>query len=175
MRWGRMLRVNPRMPPCRSTEEKILQMPTLVWLHPHLGLTAADLLAAISMAGAATSLMMAAGYNSMLVALATFLLYLSLFAVGQTFLSFQWDILLLEAGWAAVLMAPLPGEAPEHTGMGPPRQCSSTGAALSWSARSAKLPLPPSPPLRAQASWALGCAARRCPRRCCCCAGCCSS
>lgn len=33
-------------------------------------------------------------------------LYLSLLAVGQTFLSFQWDILLLETGFLAVLLAP---------------------------------------------------------------------
>jgi hypothetical protein len=95
--------------PRRTTQEKMLQMPSLVWLHAHLGLNAADLLAAIAVAGMATSLLMAAGVNSMLVSAATWLLYLSLYAVGQTFLGFQWDILLLEAGWAALLLAPLPG------------------------------------------------------------------
>jgi hypothetical protein len=38
---------------------------------------------------------------------AAFLLYLGAFLVGQTFLSFQWDILLLETGALAVLLAPL--------------------------------------------------------------------
>jgi hypothetical protein len=33
--------------------------------------------------------------------------YLSLLQVGQTFLSFQWDILLLEAGFISILVAPL--------------------------------------------------------------------
>ena len=35
-----------------------------------------------------------------------FLAYLSFYGVGQTFLSFQWDILLLEAGCLAFLWAP---------------------------------------------------------------------
>ena len=35
------------------------------------------------------------------------LLYLNLFLVGQTFLSFQWDILLLEAGGVAMFITPL--------------------------------------------------------------------
>ena len=36
----------------------------------------------------------------------TWICYLSLYKVGQTFLSFQWDILLLETGFLAVLWAP---------------------------------------------------------------------
>ena len=32
--------------------------------------------------------------------------YLTLVSVGQTWLSFQWDILLLETGFAAILYAP---------------------------------------------------------------------
>ncbi|KAK7486421.1 hypothetical protein BaRGS_00022345 [Batillaria attramentaria] len=35
------------------------------------------------------------------------ILYLSLYQVGQTFLWFQWDILLLEAGFLSLLVAPL--------------------------------------------------------------------
>lgn len=37
---------------------------------------------------------------------ALFLCYLSLFAVGQTFLSFQWDLFLIETGAASILYAP---------------------------------------------------------------------
>ena len=33
--------------------------------------------------------------------------YLSLVSIGQDFLSFQWDALLLEAGWLAIFLAPL--------------------------------------------------------------------
>jgi lipase maturation factor 1 len=35
------------------------------------------------------------------------ILYLSLFSVGRDFLSFQWDILLLEAGFLAIFLAPV--------------------------------------------------------------------
>ena len=35
------------------------------------------------------------------------LLYFSAYKLGQTFLRFQWDILLLEAGGVAVVTAPL--------------------------------------------------------------------
>ncbi len=94
---------------CRSTEEKFLVMPTLLWLHARIGLTVTEMLTAVSLAGMGSSLLMAIGCNNLLITSATWLLYLSLYAVGQTFLSFQWDILLLEVGWAAVLLAPLPG------------------------------------------------------------------
>ena len=33
--------------------------------------------------------------------------YISLYQVGQTFLHFQWDVMLLECGLIAVLVAPL--------------------------------------------------------------------
>jgi hypothetical protein len=71
-----------------------------------------EMLTSITLIGMATSLLMTIGCNNLLISAATWLLYLSLYAVGQTFLSFQWDILLLEVGWAAVLLAPLPGEHP---------------------------------------------------------------
>ena len=35
-----------------------------------------------------------------------FVLYLSLTIAGQTFFSFQWDILLLETGFLAIFLAP---------------------------------------------------------------------
>jgi len=35
------------------------------------------------------------------------LLYLQILVVGQTFLSFQWDIFLLEVGGLALLYAPV--------------------------------------------------------------------
>ena len=34
-----------------------------------------------------------------------FVLYLSLFSVGQMFFSFQWETLLLETGFLAILLA----------------------------------------------------------------------
>ena len=44
-----------------------------------------------------------AGSQGLLIAL--FLLYLSLFHAGQLFMNFQWDYLLLEAGFLAILLA----------------------------------------------------------------------
>ncbi|HAK07714.1 MAG TPA: membrane protein, partial [Spartobacteria bacterium] len=38
--------------------------------------------------------------------IALFVFYLSLTIAGQTFLSFQWDILLLEAGFLSIFLAP---------------------------------------------------------------------
>ena len=52
--------------------------------------------------------------------IALWALYLSLVSVGQDFLAFQWDVLLLEAGFLAILLAPgrlLPRRHPES----PPR------------------------------------------------------
>ena len=34
------------------------------------------------------------------------LLYMSVYQVGQTFLHFQWDILLLETGMLAIIVSP---------------------------------------------------------------------
>ncbi|XP_075257869.1 lipase maturation factor 2-like [Convolutriloba macropyga] len=45
--------------------------------------------------------------RGMLVYGSMWFLYFSLVQAGQTFLSFQWDILLLEAGFLAILIAPL--------------------------------------------------------------------
>jgi lipase maturation factor 1 len=48
---------------------------------------------------------------------AAWVCYLSLATVGQDFLSFQWDILLLETGFLAIFMAPWrPLEPPWHSG-----------------------------------------------------------
>jgi hypothetical protein len=55
----------------------------------------------------AVSLLLIAGLAPPLCLAILFALYLSLTIAGQTFLSFQWDILLLEAGFLAILFAPL--------------------------------------------------------------------
>ena len=48
-----------------------------------------------------------------------FLAYLTIFKLGQTFMWFQWDTLMLEVGALAVLVAPFRGKAwfiPRHSG-----------------------------------------------------------
>lgn len=77
------------------------QLPTLAWL------ACSDAaLQAFCVAGVALSLVVILGWAVMPSLFALWLLYLSLFWVGQDFLGFQWDVLLLEAGFLAVWMAP---------------------------------------------------------------------
>lgn len=78
-------------------------LPTVLWLHGplYIGFDYAMhfvcmLGIACSTAAATLSFRTAAGGTALLWAL-LWVLYMSLFVVGQTFLSFQWDTLLLEA------------------------------------------------------------------------------
>jgi hypothetical protein len=74
-------------------------LPTLFWLNP------SDLaLQGVAIAGCAFALLLLFNrlVRSSLVLL--FLLYLSLVQAGQTFTNFQWDYLLLEAGFLAILL-----------------------------------------------------------------------
>jgi len=57
-------------------------------------------------AGAVLSILLMTGLAPVLSLALLFLLYLSLTIAGQTFLSFQWDILLLETGFLALFFAP---------------------------------------------------------------------
>ena len=76
--------------------------PTLFWLNP-----SDACLNFLCAGGVILSLILIAGFipSFTLVGLWTF--YLSLVTVGQVFLSFQWDVLLLEAGFLAIFFAPL--------------------------------------------------------------------
>ncbi len=58
-----------------------------------------------AVAGAALSLVWLCGHFQRTAAVLCFLLYLSLFHAGQIFLSFQWDTLLLEAGFLAIFLS----------------------------------------------------------------------
>src|SRR5205814_7955316 len=66
--------------------------PTVFWL------TGADNLALLSvcLAGALFAILVVAGFMQRIALVVCYVLYLSLTTVGQDFLSFQWDILLLE-------------------------------------------------------------------------------
>ncbi len=80
-------------------------VPSLLWLHPGDG--ALTLCCAL---GCFTSLLLLAGLFSRWSAALCFVLYLSLVSTGQPFTSFQWDALLLEAGFLAIFAeAPLLG------------------------------------------------------------------
>ncbi|HYJ06353.1 MAG TPA: lipase maturation factor family protein [Chthoniobacterales bacterium] len=76
-------------------------LPTLCWIN-----SSDAFLHFLCGAGALVSVLLMAGLAPVLSLIVLFVLYLSLTIAGQTFLSFQWDILLLEAGFLAIFFAP---------------------------------------------------------------------
>jgi predicted DCC family thiol-disulfide oxidoreductase YuxK len=76
-------------------------LPTLCWLN-----SSNAFLHFLCGAGAFVSILLIAEIVPVISLIALFVLYLSLTIAGQTFLSFQWDILLLEAGFLAIFFAP---------------------------------------------------------------------
>lgn len=81
--------------------DRYWRLPTLLWLAD--GDTALHL---FSGAGVLLSLALIGGLAPRAVLVALWACYLSLVYAGQTFLSFQWDILLLETGFCALFVAP---------------------------------------------------------------------
>ncbi|XP_063009663.1 lipase maturation factor 2 [Melospiza melodia melodia] len=89
--------------------EQLRDVPTLLWLGPRLGLDTEqgmELLCLLGMLAALGALLCDSLRDCLVFALLR-MFYLSLYQVGQVFLYFQWDSLLLEAGFLAVLVAPL--------------------------------------------------------------------
>ena len=78
-----------------------LRVPTLCWLGS--GDAALDVQCGL---GVALALTLLAGAAPAVCAAGLWALYLSLFTAGQIFLSFQWDLLLLETGFLAILWSP---------------------------------------------------------------------
>jgi lipase maturation factor 1 len=81
---------------------RYLLLPTLAWVSSSDGF-----LRALWVAGAVLAVALVAGVAPVPVLVLLWLAYLSLTVIGQDFLSFQWDVLLLEAGLLAILFAPL--------------------------------------------------------------------
>ena len=77
-------------------------LPTLFWLNP-----SDAFLHFLCAGGVVLSLALIVGFFPTFALAGLWLLYLSLVSVGQVFLSFQWDVLLLEAGFLAIFFAPL--------------------------------------------------------------------
>ncbi|MFZ1218181.1 MAG: lipase maturation factor family protein [Chthoniobacterales bacterium] len=82
--------------------DAVLALPTLCWFN-----SSNAFLHLLCGAGAVISVMLMAGLAPVLSLGLLFVLYLSLTIAGQTFLSFQWDILLLETGFLALFFAPM--------------------------------------------------------------------
>lgn len=85
----------------RARIGRLARLPTLFWL----GADDGSLRAACS-AGIVLSVLLMVGVAPAADLLLLWILYLSLCAVGRDFLSFQWDVLLLEAGFLAIFLAP---------------------------------------------------------------------
>ncbi|KAA0715204.1 Lipase maturation factor 2 [Triplophysa tibetana] len=93
----------------KSLLEQLKDSPTLLWFGPRLGLDTQQCMELLSLTGALISLMALAVpvLRDCRVFLVLWILYLSLYQVGQVFLYFQWDNLLLETGFLAILIAPM--------------------------------------------------------------------
>lgn len=76
-------------------------LPTLCWFN-----SSNTFLHFLCAGGVVSSLLLIAGVVPVVSLLALFVFYLSLTIAGQAFLSFQWDILLLETGFLAIFLAP---------------------------------------------------------------------
>jgi lipase maturation factor 1 len=79
-----------------------VEVPTLAWINCGDGF-----LQFIPFCGMLLSLFLIAGLLTFPVLIGLWLLYLSLANIGQDFMSFQWDVLLLETGFLAIFLAPL--------------------------------------------------------------------
>ena len=77
-------------------------LPTLFWLNP-----SDACLHFLCAGGVVLSLILIAGFLPTATLTGLWMFYLSLVTVGQAFLSFQWDVLLLEVGFLAIFFAPL--------------------------------------------------------------------
>lgn len=73
-----------------------LDFPSLLVFSPAWSVPADCAVDLLLLVGAASSLLVAVGWHHPILFLICWTIYLSLYLVGQTFLSFQWDILLLE-------------------------------------------------------------------------------
>ncbi|KAM9754422.1 lipase maturation factor 2a [Menidia menidia] len=89
--------------------EQLMSSPTLLWLGPQLGLDTHTAMELLCLAGAALSFAatLVESLRDSVVFFCLWTLYLSMYQVGQVFLYFQWDNLLLETGFLCILVAPL--------------------------------------------------------------------
>ena len=86
----------------RVGPERFLILPTVFWVD-----AGNVFLHGVTLAGAALSFGLALGFFDLPILCLLWTFYLSLYVVGRDFLSFQWDILLLETGFLAIFLAPV--------------------------------------------------------------------
>jgi hypothetical protein len=78
---------------------RFLASPSLFWLN-----ASDEALVAATWAGCAAALLLLLGLWPRLLLIVSFCLYLSLYHAGNLFMNFQWDTLLLETGFLAILL-----------------------------------------------------------------------
>lgn len=117
--------------------QQLWETPTLLWEAPLLGLDTAQGLELLSLLGTVLALgaLLTRQLRHPLVYLLLWAAYLSVCQVGQVFLYFQWDSLLLETGFLAMLVAPLglpptTSRPPGQAGRGLPMKASLLARAL---------------------------------------------
>ena len=82
-------------------EKAYYYFPTLAWIN------SSDLfLNSLTIGGIIFSLILIVGYLTLPTVIVLFVIYLSLVVAGQSFMSFQWDALLLETGFLSIFIAP---------------------------------------------------------------------
>jgi hypothetical protein len=94
--------------PAISFKDLWENQPSLLRLLPHLGLSPQASMDFLCLAGVIFSFvaMVSKGMRNTVIFAFLWAFYFSLFQVGQTFLWFQWDILLLEIGFITIFVAP---------------------------------------------------------------------
>ena len=105
--------INQKILESSSTSHLLSNSPSLLWLAPLYGFSLLSLMEVLALAGTLLSLLITVkpSYNVKMTTFLLWLLYLSLYQAGQTFLHFQWDILLLETAILAILASPVsPGQ-----------------------------------------------------------------
>eukprot|EP00052_Salpingoeca_macrocollata_P022335 m.193878 g.193878 ORF g.193878 m.193878 type:complete len:170 (-) comp21772_c0_seq3:1481-1990(-) len=101
--------MDSKVPAEATLAEKMKTMPTLLWLL-RLDMpteTALDLVALLGAVASAAAALSRSACNVVVFAI-IWVCYFSLYQVGQTFLWFQWDILLLESGFLCTVVALAP-------------------------------------------------------------------
>ncbi|XP_050408218.1 lipase maturation factor 2 isoform X2 [Patella vulgata] len=98
-----------------SWQELLDGQPTLLKLTPKLGLDVQTGMDLLCLGGILISFfcMVCRGGRDVVSFTLLWMLYLSMYQVGQTFMWFQWDILLLEAGFLTILIAPFKIQIPK--------------------------------------------------------------
>ncbi|CAH3106819.1 unnamed protein product [Pocillopora meandrina] len=93
----------------QSVEENFWHKPTLLWFTPRLGLNTETGMELLCLTGMLLSLLAMAlkSWRDSIIFFVLWFLYYSLYQVGQTFVYFQWDILLMETGFLTILVSPL--------------------------------------------------------------------